>query len=65
MERFRKYGPKHFGEVGINSRRRFVTKSPLNAGEESDRNNSVDGTRLTTTLLQTKTSGSVTGNVTI
>lgn len=65
MEQFRKYGPQNFGEVRINFRRRLVTKSVLNAGEKSGRNNSVDGTRLTTTLLQTKTSGSVKGNVTI
>lgn len=65
VERFRKYGPKHFSEVGINFRRRLVTKTVLNAGEESGRNNSVDDTRLMTTILQTKTSGSVKGNVTI
>lgn len=65
MEKFRKHGPKHFAEAGINFRRRLVTKSVLNAGEKSGRNNSVDGTRLTTTILQTKTSGSVKGNVTI
>lgn len=65
MEQFQKYGPKHFAEVGINFRRRLVTKSVLNAGEKSGRNNSLDGTRLTTTIRQTKTSGSVKGNVTI
>lgn len=63
--KFSKHGPKHFSEMGINFRRRLVTKSVLNAGEKSGRNNSVDGTRLTTTILQTKTSGSVKGNVTI
>lgn len=64
-ENFQKHGPKHFAEVGINFRRRLVTKSVLNADDKSGRNNSVDGTRPTKTLVQTKTSGSVKGNVTI